>query len=158
MQLIFDSQGSIWTLQRLQMDFCLGKLCTTPETLGVLNPILVIILIPVFDRWIIPALEYYGTNKDGTRNLLFPTPLRRMAAGMQIAALSFVCTGVLQSIVDERPPHSVSMFAQFPQFVLITTAEILVSITGLEFVFSQAPADMKSTVLSIYYVSISTGE
>lgn len=155
--LCFDAQGSLWTLQRLSMSECLGSLCPSPEMLGVLNPILVVIMIPLFDRGVFPLLEKLGTSSDGRRNILFPTPLRRMGAGMQMAALAFVCAGALQAAVDAAPPRSISQFAQLPQFVLISIAEILVSITGLEFAFSQAPKDMRSTLLAIYYLSISAG-
>lgn len=155
--LCFDAQGSLWTLQRLAMSECLGGLCPSPEMLGVLNPILVVIMIPLFDRGVFPLLERLGTGADGRRNILFPTPLRRMGAGMQMAALAFVCAGALQSAVDAAPPKSISQFAQLPQFVLISVAEILVSITGLEFAFAQAPKDMRSTLLAIYYLSISAG-
>lgn len=155
--LCFDAQGSLWTLQRLSMSECLGALCPSPEMLGVLNPILVVIMIPLFDRGVFPLLEKLGTGSDGRRNILYPTPLRRMGAGMQMAALAFVCAGALQAAVDAAPPKSISQFAQLPQFLLISVAEILVSITGLEFAFAQAPKDMRSTLLAIYYLSISAG-
>jgi len=158
--LIFDSQGSVWMVQRMAMGYCWGSLCATPEQLGVLNPIFILLLIPAFDRGLIPLLERCGTNADGSRNWAYPTPLRRMAVGMQVATLSFACSAAVQAAMDHAPggPASVTMFAQVPQFLLITVAEILVSITGLEFAYAQAPPDMKSTVLAIYFVAISVGD
>jgi POT family proton-dependent oligopeptide transporter len=41
--------------------------------------------------------------------------------------------------------------------VLLTVAEIMVSVTGLEYAFSQAPLNMRSTVLSMYFLSVSLG-
>lgn len=43
-------------------------------------------------------------------------------------------------------PNSVNMLWQLPQFFIITIGEILFSITGLEFSYSQAPANMKSVL------------
>ena len=42
--------------------------------------------------------------------------------------------------IDEiDPPNSVSMFLQVPMYVLITAGEVMFSITGLEFAYSQVP-------------------
>jgi len=46
---------------------------------------------------------------------------------------------------------------QLAAFVFITAAEILISITCLEFSYTQAPTHMKSLVMSVYLLSISLG-
>jgi len=58
-----------------------------------------------------------------------------MGVGMLVAALAFVWSAFVQSVMDRSPSGGadVSVFLQLPQIVLITVAEILVSITGLEF-------------------------
>ena len=158
---VFDSTGSVWLLQRLNMGYCLGLLCLEPDMLGFLNPALVIILIPIFDQCLMPCLERCGTGLDGRRSWLFPTPLRKMAAGMQIGALAFITSGFLQLGIDAQGPPPVqplNQWLQLPQYLLVTIAEILVSITGLEFAYSQSPPDMKSTVLALYFLCISVGD
>ncbi|MCF7959090.1 MAG: MFS transporter, partial [Phycisphaerae bacterium] len=42
-------------------------------------------------------------------------------------------------------------------YLLLTAAEILISITGLEFAYTQAPKKMKSVVMSLWLVSVSVG-
>jgi POT family proton-dependent oligopeptide transporter len=141
------------------MSRCAGALCLEPDALGVLNPLLIILLIPLFDQALMPCLERCGTDAAGRRSSWrYPSPLRRIAAGMQVAALSFAASAALQAAIDAAPPHSVSQFWQVPQFLLLTVSEILVSITGLEFAYAQSPPDMKSTVLALYFVSISIGD
>lgn len=154
---LFDSQGSVWTLQRTHMDNCIGPVdaswrqCLTPEQLGALNPIFVVILVPIFTRYLFPALRALPWRWT------HPTPLRRMCVGMQLAAASFVLSALVQREVDSAPDGTVSALLQIPQLVIITAAELLVSTTGLEFVYSQAPASMKGSILAMFYLAISLG-
>ena len=46
---------------------------------------------------------------------------------------------------------------QFIPYLLITVAEIMVSITGLEFAYTQAPRAMKSTIMSFWLLSVTFG-
>ena len=45
----------------------------------------------------------------------------------------------------------------FLAYVLLTSAEILVSITCLEFSYTQAPTKMKSFIMAVFFISISLG-
>lgn len=71
-----------------------------------------------------------------------------MIAGMMCAGLSFLLSGLLQLYLVKLP-HSqdcqgeVSIAWQLPQILLISFAEVLVSVTGLEFAYSQAPPDFR---------------
>jgi proton-dependent oligopeptide transporter, POT family len=42
-------------------------------------------------------------------------------------------------------------------FVILSAGEVMVSITCLEFSYTQAPKKMKSLVMALYYFSISAG-
>jgi solute carrier family 15 oligopeptide transporter 1 len=55
------------------------------------------------------------------------------------------------------PDNSVSILWQIPQIAIITAAEILFSITGLEFAYSQAAPSMKSVVQAFWLLTTSTG-
>lgn len=46
---------------------------------------------------------------------------------------------------------------QILAYLIITAAEVMVSITALEFSYTQAPAHMKSLVMSLYLLSVSAG-
>ncbi|XP_033113867.1 solute carrier family 15 member 1-like isoform X2 [Anneissia japonica] len=54
-------------------------------------------------------------------------------------------------------PNSVSIFWQIPQYFVITFGEILFSITGLEFSYSQAPSSMKSCVQAAWLMTVAFG-
>lgn len=40
-------------------------------------------------------------------------------------------------MIEIDPPNSVSIFLQVPMYVLITAGEVMFSVTGLEFAYSQ---------------------
>jgi dipeptide/tripeptide permease len=46
---------------------------------------------------------------------------------------------------------------QLLAYLVLTAAEVMVSITGLEFSYTQAPASMKSIVMSLWLLSVSAG-
>jgi POT family proton-dependent oligopeptide transporter len=46
---------------------------------------------------------------------------------------------------------------QFLAYAIMTSAEVMVSITGLEFSYTQAPKTMKSVVMSLWLLSNSAG-
>lgn len=72
---------------------------------------------------------------------------------MQIAAVAFAVSAIVESKIGSAPAGTVSYLWQIPQIFIITTAEILVSATGLEFAYSQAPASFKGSILALYYLS-----
>jgi len=74
---------------------------------------------------------------------------------MLFASLSFYISAILQHQIDESPDNSVSVFWQIPQILTISIAEILVSVTGLEFAYAQAPPSLKSMLTALYLLTTS---
>ena len=54
-------------------------------------------------------------------------------------------------------PNSVHIFWLFPQIFVITVGEILFSVTGLEFSYSQAPESMKSVLQAAWLLTTAFG-
>jgi POT family proton-dependent oligopeptide transporter len=143
---LFDQHGSSWVLQAKRMDLAIGSGSMEAAQLSALNPLLVLLLIPILSRGVFPLLERRG---------LQVTPLRKISAGMFIAVLSFVCAAGVEHLLAAG--HRVHGLWQIPQYVFLTLAEVLVSVTGLEFSYTQAPRSMKSTIMSIWYLTIAFG-
>ncbi|TKS66179.1 Solute carrier family 15 member 1 [Collichthys lucidus] len=53
--------------------------------------------------------------------------------------------------------NSVSMAWQIPQYFLITAGEVVFSVTGLEFAYSQAPSNMKSVLQAGWLLTVAVG-
>jgi POT family proton-dependent oligopeptide transporter len=124
----------------------LGWLVTTPAQMQALNPLLVMLLIPFNNLVLYPALRRAG---------LEVTALRRMGVGIALAGAAWVAAGGLQLWIDGG--QRVSIGWQVVPYLLLTFGEVLVSATGLEFAYSQAPAAMKGTIMSFWSLSVTFG-
>lgn len=83
-----DSQGSRWTFQASRMDGELFGFQMLPDQAQMLNPLIVLLLIPLMNKFIYPFAK---------RKLHFlDTPLERMALGGSITTLAFVFSGLLE--------------------------------------------------------------
>ena len=147
---LFDQQASRWTFQAQKMDGRVGPFIIQPDQMQSWNALLVLIFIPLFDRVVYPGLESAGVSI---------LPIRRMVAGMVGAALSFVLSALVQMRIDSCPTilPCVNILWQLPQYAVMTAGEILISITGLEFAYSHAPASMTSVVLSFWSLTVAVG-
>lgn len=148
---LFDQHGSSWVLQAKEMDLNVSffgfKTQLLPSQIPALNPIMVMILIPLFTFGIYPAIERIFKIEM--------TPLRRMGAGMFVAAFSFVFVAIFQYFLDGG--SSVNVLWQVIPYLVITMAEVMISITGLEFAYTQAPRSMKSTIMSMWLLTVFFG-
>jgi POT family proton-dependent oligopeptide transporter len=144
---LLDQQGSTWTLQAEKMDTHGFE----PEQMGVVNPVLILFLIPLMGKVVYPFVER-KTNSP-------LTPLQKMGAGMLFASAAFMVSASVQSIIDgAEEEQSVSVFLQLPQIFLITISEVLISITGLEFFYVEAPTQLKSTISSLFLLTTALGD
>jgi len=142
---LFDQTGSSWVLQARQMDRLLFGVELLPAQIQAANPLLVMLLIPVFSYLVYPAIDR-----------VFPlTPLRKIAIGLFVATAAFAIPTAIQSSIDQGGSPSIGW--QLLAYVVLTSAEVMVSITCLEFSYTQAPKTMKSFVMAFFMLSISLG-
>lgn len=147
---LFDQHGSSWVLQAKEMDLSFGYFGIDellPSQIPALNPIMVMVLIPFFTFGVYPFCEKVFKTEM--------TPLKRMGAGMFVAAASFVFVAVYQYELDGG--NKISVLWQIIPFLVITMAEVMVSITGLQFAYTQAPRSMKSTIMSMWLLTVFFG-
>ncbi len=144
---LFDQHGSSWVIQGTKMDQEFMGMTILPSQMAAWNPLMVMGLIPLFTFGVYPFFEKVFKIKM--------TPLRRMAAGMMLAGFSFIPIAHLQRGIDAGETPNI-MWQFFP-YLIITSAEVMVSITGLEFAYSQAPKRMKSVIMGLWLFCVSLG-
>ncbi|KAI5621093.1 solute carrier family 15 member 1, partial [Silurus asotus] len=66
------------------------------------------------------------------------------------------CGGSVVTVEDIQP-NSVHMALQIPQYFLITAGEVVFSVTGLEFSYSQAPSNMKAVLQAGWLFTVAVG-
>jgi POT family proton-dependent oligopeptide transporter len=142
---LFDQTGSSWVLQAEHMDLQLFGTELLPAQIQAANPLLVMLLIPLFSYVVYPVIDRF-----------FPlTPLRKIAMGLFVAAAAFAIPTGVQLSIDQGGSPSIAW--QLLAYVVLTSAEVMVSITCLEFSYTQAPKTMKSFVMAFFMLSISLG-
>ena len=219
---LFDQSGGAWVQQAQQMDRRFLGIEWLESQIQAVNPLLVLVFIPLFSLGVYPLLG----------RLVTLTPLRKILIGFMLAVASFAVSAVGQRLIDREAarfaaevapliaaepdnaaqpvgidvPATVAVLreaglnawadeldrhgltpggpgqaalvaggraittdgtrlaARWPSvgwqllaYVVITAAEIFVSITCLEFSYTQAPPQMKSFIMSLYLLSISLG-
>jgi POT family proton-dependent oligopeptide transporter len=110
------------------------------------NPALVMLLIPINNLVLFPWLRTRGVNI---------TPLRKMTVGMAFAGTAYVIVAIYQQILDSG--SEMWIYWQIIPYVFLTMAEVLVSATGLEFAYSQAPLPMKGVIMSFWNLTVTMG-
>ncbi|XXT22975.1 POT family MFS transporter [Sorangium sp. So ce429] len=143
---LFDQKGSTWVVQATRMDLDFLGYRLAPSQLMALNPLMVMLIIPFNTMILYPALERRGFRLSA---------LGRMTAGMAVAGLSFVAVAAIELAMTSG--GQLSVLWQAAPYLLITFAEVLVSTTGLEFAYSQAPREMKSTIMSFWNLTVTVG-
>jgi POT family proton-dependent oligopeptide transporter len=129
------------------------------------NPIIIIILMPLVDRFLYPWVRRSGFVLTATT---------RLTAGFALEALAMAMAAVVQKLVYISPPcynaplscvasnagtipNAVSVFVQLPVYLLEAMSEILSSPAGWELAFSMAPSSMKSVMQSVFMTTGAVG-
>ena len=142
---LFEQTSVAWVLQAENMNRNVFGHEILSSQIQALNPLLVMIMIPLFSYVLYPAMG----------KLFKVTPMRKIAIGFFIAVPSFLIPAWIETqIANGQAPHIVwHLFA----YTLITAAEVMISITVIEFSYTQAPKKMKSFIASISLLSVSLG-
>ena len=143
---LYFQYGSAWTLQADKMNRVVAGFEVSTGQVQTLNSVLVLTLIPLFTLVVYPAVLRAGVAV---------TPLRKMSVGMFVAGLSFVAAAWVEGMLQAGGHPHVAW--QLPQYALMGVGEVLVSVTALEFAYTQAPRQLKSLVMGLWYLTISGG-
>lgn len=141
---LFDQSTSTWVLQGAKMQsFTLLGFTINAEQMQSANPLMVMTLVPLLTLGVYPLVGRLAT------------PLRRMGSGLFLAAVSFVIVAWIQKRLEAG--ETLSLAWQILPYLVLTAGEVLLSTTGLEFAFTEAGKQMKSTVMSFWLLAVAFG-
>jgi POT family proton-dependent oligopeptide transporter len=142
---LWQQNFSSWVLQSEKMDRHLFGVNWLPAQIQTVNPAFVLLMLPLFSYVIYPTCERF----------VKVTPLRRFGGGLWAVIGAFGVVAWIQTRIDAgQTPH---ILWQILAFVMLTAGEVMLSVTHLEFAYTQAPKKMKSLVMCTYLGSISLG-
>ncbi|CAF1059108.1 unnamed protein product [Adineta steineri] len=155
----YNQLGTNLVSQAAQMD--VGPLPN--DVLQNIDPLVLIIAIPIFDRFIYPTLRRLKINFSS---------IFRITAGFFCVSIAMAWSAVVQDRIYSTGPNynypngtldipqkynDIVVAWQIPTYFFIALSEIFASITGLEYAFTQAPSSMKSIVMSLFLVTSAFG-
>jgi POT family proton-dependent oligopeptide transporter len=84
------------------------------------------------------------------------TPLRKIGIGLFVISASYLIVASIENHIMHG--ETVSLWWQILAYVVLTAAEVLISITALEFSYKQAPLKVKSFIMAAtYLLAVSIG-
>ena len=137
---------SEWVLQATKLDLEFLGVRWLPEQIQSLNPMLILILIPLLSFGIMPALQKRG---------VVLSPQRRVGWGFVLVIAAFLVIWSLQRALDSGAQPSIGW--QMLAYALLTFGEVLVYNAGMEYAYAQAPTSMKSTIMSCFILTAALG-
>jgi POT family proton-dependent oligopeptide transporter len=156
-----QSNGQTWTLQATSdlmdkhlfgflaavpgMD-ALASYQMLPSQIQVVNGLFILAMVPIFTFGVYPLMSKFFKV----------TPLRKIGIGLFVIASSYLIVASIENHIMHG--ERVSLWWQILAYVVLTAAEVLISITALEFSYKQAPLKVKSFIMAItYLLAVSIG-
>lgn len=142
---LYDQTYGAWVLQAEHMDLTFGPWTLLPEQINSVNPILVLLFIPLFSYWLYPAIDR-----------IFPlNALRKIGIGFFLTVVSFLIPAWVEHLIGlgQRP----SVYWHILAYAFLTAGEVMVYGTCLEFSYRQAPKAMKSFIMAFMLATVALG-
>jgi len=142
---LWDQSGGEWVTQAEKMDLQFAGINWLSSQIQALNAIMILAFIPLFQYLIYPAISK-----------VYPlTPLRKIGLGLIVTGFSFLVSSWIETQIAAGLRPNIGW--QIPAYALLSAGEVMVSITGLEFAYTQAPKHMKAMVQALYLLAVSAG-
>ena len=144
---VFDQSASTWTFfAEKHLDLRLFGWTLEPDMIQAVNPVLIVVMLPgVTLFW--HYLERHGMKLRPTDKMLIGFVLATITMGMMATA------GFLTS-----EQAKASVLWEIAAYVVITIAEICISVVGLELAFTAAPLHLKSFITACWLLTVFAGD
>jgi POT family proton-dependent oligopeptide transporter len=141
---IFDQSATTWIFfAREYLDLNMLGVKVDPDQIQAFNPVFIIIFLPLITAlWAI--LDRRGIRVRATDKILI---------GFLLTALTMAIHALAAYLAIENGAK-VSLWWQVIAYLVLTWAEILISVTGLELAFTAAPKSMKSFITACWLLTV----
>lgn len=163
---IYIQMGSFFVVQgsrmnrQVELPYGLGVFTIPAASLSMINTVAIVVLIPMYDKLLVPALRRMGRPM---------TLLRRIGWGLAVCVVAMLVAAACESYRlklynegklighHEDGVVDMSVWWQTPQYLLIGLSEVFTSIGQLEFFYDQAPDVMRSCSMALQLLSVCIG-
>ncbi|GJS40165.1 NRT1/ PTR family 5.10-like protein [Tanacetum coccineum] len=153
---VFAQFSTLFTKQGVTMDRSIGSNFEIPAaTLQSFISMTVVILIPIYDRIMVPIVRSFTRKPSGL------TMLQRIGTGISISILSMAVSALVEikrlqtaekyGLVDD-PNATIPMKVWWllPQYLLTGVADVFTMVGLQEFFYDQVPTELRSIGLALY--------
>ncbi len=143
---LYDQNGSEWVIQASKMDTKFFGINWLSEQIQLVNALMILIFIPIFSEIIYPLIEKTG---------FVMTYIRKIGFGFILLVLSFAIIAFIQFEIDKG--IRMNIVWQILAYGILTASEVMVSLTGLQYAFANAPKHMKGTIMAFFFLTVFFG-
>ncbi len=147
---LFDQTAAAWVAQAGKMDRNFLGIVWHEAQIGAVNPICILLFVPLFNYVLYPLLG----------RVIKLTPLRKAGFGMFLMVGAYALTSTIEEWIiaaEAIGAPAPNIGWQVLAYAVLTAAEVLVSITLLQFSYTEARPEMKSLIVGLFYLSVTLG-
>ncbi|WVZ81786.1 hypothetical protein U9M48_029128 [Paspalum notatum var. saurae] len=147
--LIFQQPMTFFTKQGMLMNHRIGVFVVPPAMLQSSITVTIILLVPMYDRVIVPLINAVTGGTDGI------TVLQRMGVGMVLSSVAMVIAALVEAwrlrVAAAGPGGGrLGIFWLLPQYVLLGVSDVFTVVGMQEFFYTQVPASMRTIGIGLY--------
>ncbi|KAJ7546138.1 hypothetical protein O6H91_08G026300 [Diphasiastrum complanatum] len=160
---VYSQMMTFFVEQGTNMDSEVGGFFKVPAaSLIIFNIVIILIFIPLYDRFLVPFVRQYTGSEQGF------TQLQRIGVGLFFSMVSMVVAAMVEIwrlkvskqnkvTMNSTNAAQLSIFWQIPQYCLIGVGEVFTSIGQLEFFYDQSPDAMRSLSAALSQSTMALG-
>ncbi|CAO2840546.1 unnamed protein product [Amaranthus hypochondriacus] len=140
---IFQQPATFFTKQGVTMKRNIGaKFKVPPATLQAAITVSIIILMPLYDKILIPCAQFVTRNERGI------TVLQRMGVGMVLSIIAMVIAALVEEKRLKNPNMTICWL--LPQYILLGISDIFTVVGMQEFFYGEVPVKMRTMGIALY--------
>ncbi|KAK6913170.1 Proton-dependent oligopeptide transporter family [Dillenia turbinata] len=147
--IIFQQPATFFTKQGMTMKRNIGKsIMIPPATLQSAITISIILLMPLYDKILIPFTSMITGKEKGI------SVMQRMGIGMALSIIAMVIAATTENKrlhrCKEMETSDLSIFWLLPQYILLGVSDIFTVVGMQEFFYTEVPTRMRTTGIALY--------
>lgn len=146
---IFNQPATFFTKQGMAMKRNIGShFDIPPATLQSAITLSIILLMPLYDKMLIPITRLFTHNKEGIN------VMQRMGIGMFLSVIAMVTAALVETkrleMIRRAKDAELSIFWLLPQYILLGISDVFTVVGMQEFFYNEVPVRMRTMGFALY--------